>query len=125
SSCPTRSRSRSAERRSSSSRSSGSSDSDGPAAARGEGPSMADPLERANEMSAAVELVAARAARYLEELDASPALPPAGEDAARSFGGALPEDGDGALAALAELLDRGVTAATRSSGPRFFHFVTG
>jgi glutamate/tyrosine decarboxylase-like PLP-dependent enzyme len=37
----------------------------------------------------------------------------------------LPEDGDGALAAVRELVEKGIPAATRSSGPHFFHFVTG
>ncbi len=37
----------------------------------------------------------------------------------------MPEQGDGALEALAELAQRGHAAAMRSSGPRFFHFVMG
>ncbi len=37
----------------------------------------------------------------------------------------MPEHGDGALEALAELATRGRDAAVRSSGPRFFHFVMG
>jgi glutamate/tyrosine decarboxylase-like PLP-dependent enzyme len=37
----------------------------------------------------------------------------------------MPEDGVGALAALTELGERAREAATRSSGPRFFHFVMG
>jgi glutamate/tyrosine decarboxylase-like PLP-dependent enzyme len=40
------------------------------------------------------------------------------------FGGSLPQEGDGALTALAELVAAS-DLATRSSGPRFFHFVTG
>ena len=40
------------------------------------------------------------------------------------FGGPLPDNGDGALTALAELV-AGSDLAARSSGPRFFHFVTG
>ncbi|MGH2997142.1 MAG: pyridoxal phosphate-dependent decarboxylase family protein, partial [Gaiellaceae bacterium] len=58
--------------------------------------------------------------RYLAELDDSPVLPARGI----RFGGELPDQSDGALAALAELVD-GSDIATRSSGPRFFHFVTG
>ena len=50
---------------------------------------------------------------------------PGAGQAAERFGGALPEQGDGALAALTELVENGVEAATGSSGPRFFHFVTG
>jgi len=60
------------------------------------------------------------AKRYLSELDDSPVLPARGE----RFSGPLPEQGDGALAALSELV-AGSDVATRSSGPRFFHFVTG
>ncbi len=37
----------------------------------------------------------------------------------------MPEQGDGTLAAVAELVGAGRQAATRSSGPRFFHFVMG
>jgi glutamate/tyrosine decarboxylase-like PLP-dependent enzyme len=37
----------------------------------------------------------------------------------------MPEQGDGTLAAVSELAARGHQAATRSSGPRFFHFVMG
>src|SRR5215217_7899031 len=37
----------------------------------------------------------------------------------------MPEHGNGTLTAVAELAARGQQAATRSSGPRFFHFVMG
>ena len=42
-----------------------------------------------------------------------------------ALGGCLPAEGDGALAALTELSRLGHRAATRSAGPRFFHFVIG
>jgi glutamate/tyrosine decarboxylase-like PLP-dependent enzyme len=77
------------------------------------------PIERRDE-EAALEYVLETAKRYLAELDESPVLPAHGV----RFEGALPEEGDGALAALAELV-AGADVATRSSGPRFFHFVTG
>jgi glutamate/tyrosine decarboxylase-like PLP-dependent enzyme len=80
---------------------------------------VADPLELRDETEAALAYIGREAQRYLAELDEAPVL--AGE---ASFGGALPEEGTGALPALAELVD-GLDAATRSSGPRFFHFVTG
>jgi glutamate/tyrosine decarboxylase-like PLP-dependent enzyme len=76
-------------------------------------------IDRRDE-EAALEYVLQAAKRYLAELDESPVLP-ANE---RRFDGVLPEQGDGALAALAELV-AGADVATRSSGPRFFHFVTG
>ena len=80
---------------------------------------MASPIDRRDE-EAALGFVLETAKQYLAELDESRVLP-ANE---RRFDGALPEEGDGALAALAELV-AGADVATRSSGPRFFHFVTG
>ncbi len=81
---------------------------------------MSDPLDRRSEESDALALVLDEARRYLAELDESPVLPARG----RRFDGSLPETGSGALVALTELL-AGSDVATRSSGPRFFHFVTG
>jgi glutamate/tyrosine decarboxylase-like PLP-dependent enzyme len=81
---------------------------------------MAHPLELRDEEHAALAYVLEEAGRYLAELDDSPVL----LSRESRFGGELPEDGDGALAALAELI-AGSESATRSSGPRFFHFVTG
>jgi glutamate/tyrosine decarboxylase-like PLP-dependent enzyme len=80
---------------------------------------MASPIGRREE-EPALEYVLETARRYLSEIDDSPVLPARGE----RFGGMLPEDGDGALTALSELV-AGADVATRSSGPRFFHFVTG
>jgi glutamate/tyrosine decarboxylase-like PLP-dependent enzyme len=80
---------------------------------------MPAPAERRDE-EAALEYVLETAKRYLAELDESPVLPAGGE----RFAGTLPDDGDGALAALRELV-AAADVATRSSGPRFFHFVTG
>jgi glutamate/tyrosine decarboxylase-like PLP-dependent enzyme len=80
---------------------------------------MAVPIPRQDE-EGALEYVLETAKRYLAELDESPVLPATGS----RFDGGLPERGDGALAALGELV-AGSDVATRSSGPRFFHFVTG
>jgi glutamate/tyrosine decarboxylase-like PLP-dependent enzyme len=80
---------------------------------------MAVPIPRQDE-EGALEYVLETAKRYLAELDDSPVLPASDS----RFGGRLPEKGDGALAALRELV-AGSDVATRSSGPRFFHFVTG
>jgi glutamate/tyrosine decarboxylase-like PLP-dependent enzyme len=77
------------------------------------------PIERQDE-EAALEYVLETAKQYLAELDESPALPAGGI----RFEGALPEEGEGALTALRELV-AGSDVATRSSGPRFFHFVVG
>ena len=81
---------------------------------------MSDPLERRDEEAAALAYVLEEAGRYLAELDESSVLP----SRESRFGGELPENGEGALAALRELV-AGSDLATRSSGPRFFHFVTG
>jgi glutamate/tyrosine decarboxylase-like PLP-dependent enzyme len=78
-----------------------------------------DPLDARDE-EAALEYVFEAAKQYLAELSDSPVLPAHG----RRFDGGLPDEGDGALAALSDLV-AGSDAATRSSGPRFFHFVTG
>ncbi|MGZ8607541.1 MAG: pyridoxal phosphate-dependent decarboxylase family protein [Actinomycetota bacterium] len=50
---------------------------------------------------------------------------PGADRAAAWFDGPLPDEGSGALGALRELIEQGVPAAVRSSGPRMFHFVTG
>ena len=86
---------------------------------------MADPIDLATETDAALRLIAEEASRYLGRLDASPARLPGADGAAHWFDGSLPEDGTDALTALRELVERGVPAAVRSSGPRMFHLVTG
>jgi glutamate/tyrosine decarboxylase-like PLP-dependent enzyme len=86
---------------------------------------VTDPLLLRDELDDALAYAAREATRYLGDLDESPVLSPGATDALESLAGGLPEDGDGALAALTELVEHGIGAATRSSGPRFFHFVTG
>ena len=73
----------------------------------------------------ALEFVYQEAQRYLSTIETQPVKLPDADDAARSLPTDLPEDGLGALEALRTLTSTGMTAATRSSGPRFFHFVTG
>ena len=80
---------------------------------------MPDPLERRDEEADALAFAVDEAKRYLADIDEAPVL----ASREQRFGGRLPEDGDGALVAL-ELV-AGSDVATRSSGPRFFHFVTG
>jgi glutamate/tyrosine decarboxylase-like PLP-dependent enzyme len=78
------------------------------------------------EASEVLRLAATEARRYLDELQGSPAAPPGVDRAAADFGGGpLPEIGEGAASAISELVQRGFPGATRSAGPRFFHFVTG
>src|SRR5215210_596013 len=81
---------------------------------------MADPLREKGEESQTLAYVLEEAGRYLTALDESSVLP----DRAAAIGDDFPEEGDGAVAALAELVAAS-GSATRSSGPRFFHFVTG
>ena len=86
---------------------------------------MADPLELRSELEQALALAAGEAAAYTDGLADDLVLDPASERLLEGFDGPLPEQGDGAISALTELAERGRATATRSSGPRYFHFVTG
>jgi glutamate/tyrosine decarboxylase-like PLP-dependent enzyme len=86
---------------------------------------MSDPLDRRDELERALEQAAAEARAYLATLDGDPVQPPGSLEAVSGLGTELPREGDGAPAALTELGRLGREAATRSSGPRFFHFVIG
>ena len=86
---------------------------------------MADPLERRDELRATLELAAGAATDYVESLPAEPVMRPGAEAALEGWEPELPEEGDGALEALGELIGRADQSASRSSGPRFFHFVMG
>ncbi|MGH3044257.1 MAG: pyridoxal phosphate-dependent decarboxylase family protein [Gaiellaceae bacterium] len=77
-----------------------------------------------DETAAAAAFAYEQADEYLAGLGKRPVLPQGVDAAVARFGGPLPEQGSGAVAALEELLT-GLDAATGSSGPRFFHFVTG
>lgn len=84
---------------------------------------MAAPREA--EVGPALDLVAAEAKRYLADLAGRPAKPEGADEAAEAIAGRLPEQGLGTLPALEAVLKEALPAATRSAGPRFFHFVTG
>jgi glutamate/tyrosine decarboxylase-like PLP-dependent enzyme len=86
---------------------------------------MSDPLDRRDELEHALELAAREAHAYLAGLATDPAQPAGFESPLEDLAPALPEHGDGALAALTELGRLGRESATRTSGPRYFHFVTG
>src|SRR5919106_3620352 len=86
---------------------------------------MSDPLDRRDELEHALELAAAQARAYLDGLATDPAQPPGFERPLEELEAVLPERGDGALAALTELGGLGRETATRTGGPRYFHFVTG
>ena len=83
-----------------------------------------DPLRERAVADEALERVARAARTYVERLEAEPARPPGADAAAARFHGGLPEEGDGALAAVEELL-AALDGAVRPSGPRMFHFVIG
>jgi glutamate/tyrosine decarboxylase-like PLP-dependent enzyme len=86
---------------------------------------MADPLELRDELKRALSAAAMEATTYAGRLASDPVLLPGTEARLARIEGPLPEDGVGAPAAIVELAEHGRTAATRSSGPRFFHFVMG
>jgi glutamate/tyrosine decarboxylase-like PLP-dependent enzyme len=82
-------------------------------------------LEGREEFDGVLALVTREAARYLAEVDELPVRHRGAEAAAHSFGGQLPEEGDGAVEALAALVGEGLEATIASGGPRFFHWVIG
>jgi glutamate/tyrosine decarboxylase-like PLP-dependent enzyme len=84
-----------------------------------------DVLLADNTMQTGLALVAQAANRYTAALKDSPLKQPTADEAAESFDWSLPEDGMGGVETLRRLSEQGVDAAVRSSGPRFFHFVTG
>jgi hypothetical protein len=86
---------------------------------------MSDPFAERDQLDAAVEFAAGMARAYLERLPVADVMPADGEAAIERWSDPMPEDGIDTLAALSELADRAEEAATRSSGPRFFHFVMG
>jgi glutamate/tyrosine decarboxylase-like PLP-dependent enzyme len=86
---------------------------------------VSDPLEQPDESIAALERVAREAEAYLASLPKEPVRLARSNEAAEAFGGPLPEDGVGTLAAIEQLIEDGLDAHVRSSGPRFFHWVIG
>jgi hypothetical protein len=85
---------------------------------------MADPLDDAG-LGAALDRVRAAAGDYLGSLGDRPVQDVPALDLLPELDGALPDTGPGADAVIERLLRVGTAAATASSGPRFFHFVTG
>jgi glutamate/tyrosine decarboxylase-like PLP-dependent enzyme len=86
---------------------------------------MPDPVALQGELRESLELVAREADEYVARLGDEPVLASGAEEAVERWRADLPEDGDGALRALTELIELAGRTATRSSGPRFFHFVMG
>jgi glutamate/tyrosine decarboxylase-like PLP-dependent enzyme len=86
---------------------------------------MADPLVDRAAAADALAQVCAAAGPYLDSLAERPVVDNGAAGLLRELGGPLPEKGDGTAAAVRRLLEIGTAAGTASSGPRFFHFVTG
>jgi glutamate/tyrosine decarboxylase-like PLP-dependent enzyme len=86
---------------------------------------MPDPIADRGALEAALRLAADAAVRYLGEVDSGLVRPPGPGEPGEALGGELPEEGVGSLAALRALVDAAEAGATRSAGPRFFHFVMG
>ncbi len=86
---------------------------------------MADPFGERDQLDAALQFASATARCYLEGIGHERVLSPGTEAAIARWSDPMPEHGVGTLTALAELGERAHDAATRSSGPRFFHFVMG
>jgi glutamate/tyrosine decarboxylase-like PLP-dependent enzyme len=84
-----------------------------------------DPFVERDQFAAALELAAQAAKSYLEQLPLDDVVLPDGAAAIGRWRDPMPEEGSGTLAAVSELAERAREAATRSSGPRFFHFVMG
>jgi glutamate/tyrosine decarboxylase-like PLP-dependent enzyme len=83
---------------------------------------MTDPLLDHGELEDCLRFVADEAARYLRDVDAAPVRPP---DTSDRLPPALPDVGAGSLEAIRALVEATDAGATRSAGPRFFHFVMG
>jgi glutamate/tyrosine decarboxylase-like PLP-dependent enzyme len=86
---------------------------------------MADPF---GERAIAADILAqvhASAGPYLDSLADRPVYDAGAAKRLTELGGPLPEAGYGGAAAIDRLLEIGTAAGTASSGPRFFHFVTG
>ena len=77
------------------------------------------------EISQVIELVRGEAEAFYAGIDDRVVRHTGADDAAGAFAIPLPETGDGAIAALRELIDRGGNAVVGNAGPRFYHFVIG
>src|SRR6266540_5542170 len=85
---------------------------------------MGDPLHERDQVAAALRRAATAAERYLATIDTDLVRRPGADEAAASLRATFPEEGDGALVAIDELV-RASDGALRASGPRFFHWVIG
>lgn len=72
-----------------------------------------------------LNVVLEEATRYLAWTGDKPVRSPRIDEVAASFEGALPEEGEGALAPVRELFEKAYDGAIHTTGPRFFGFVIG
>jgi glutamate/tyrosine decarboxylase-like PLP-dependent enzyme len=86
---------------------------------------VSDPILDRDALNDCLRLAASEAAGFLAKIDSAPVRPPRAADELDGIAGALPDDGAGSLVALRELIEAAHAGATRSAGPRFFHFVMG
>jgi glutamate/tyrosine decarboxylase-like PLP-dependent enzyme len=77
-----------------------------------------------DEFADVIAFASQSASSYLSSVEERPVRNVSAEEVAARFGGPLPEEGAGAVAALMELMS-GVDGAVHSAGPKFFHFVNG
>jgi glutamate/tyrosine decarboxylase-like PLP-dependent enzyme len=82
---------------------------------------VTDPLFDHGQLAVALRQVAHDAEAYLTAVDTALVRPPGQPN----IDGGLPHEGAGSIAALEELAAAADAGATRSTGPRFFHFVMG
>jgi len=82
---------------------------------------VADPIHDRDAVVEALRLVTREAEEYLGSLDDS-LVPPRGQPAHDE---SMPDSGVGSLRALSDLIAASRDGAVQSSGPRYFHFVTG
>ncbi len=84
---------------------------------------MTDPIHDIDEVAGALQMIEKEAEAYLSRLAVAMVRPPVAPQ-----GGDPPplaDAGPGSLPALSELIAAAESGATRSAGPRFFHFVMG
>jgi glutamate/tyrosine decarboxylase-like PLP-dependent enzyme len=86
---------------------------------------MSDPLDERDVAGEPLAVVAEAAGPYLDGLAGRPVHDRSRDVLLDELDGPLPEQGDGAVAAVERLVRVGTRAATHSSGPRCFHFVVG
>lgn len=82
---------------------------------------MTDPIDERGELNAVLRLVERESEAYLGAIDEALARPPGSAEPPSI----LPSDGVGSLQAMSELIAASRDGATRSAGPRYFHYVTG